>query len=81
MKKVYIILAIILAFAISLNIFLSFNYKNMKSGNNKSIEEIEKYILNIKTYKANLTANIINNRNDNTYKISQEVTKNYEKQN
>ncbi len=81
MKKVYIILAIILAFAISLNIFLRFNYKNIKSGNNKSIEEIEKYILNIKTYKANLTANIINNRNDNTYKISQEVTKNYEKQN
>ena len=56
-------------------------YKNEKLGNNKSIEEIEKYILNIKSYKANLSATVVNNRNENEYTIMQEVKQDYEKQN
>ena len=56
------------------------NYKNNKSGNNKNIEEIEQYILNIKTYNATLDVTITNNRNENYYKLKQEVTENYEKQ-
>ncbi len=82
-KIMWIVFFIILSMAI---IFINLlnnsknNYKNEKIGNNKSIEEIEKYILNIKTYKANIDVTIKNNRNENTYKFTQEVTENYEKQ-
>ena len=80
MKKIVffiIICAIIASFII---IFINNNYKINKTGNNKSIQEIEQDILNIKTYKATLTVTIKNNRNENNYKIKQEVTKDYEKQ-
>ena len=72
-----IICAIIASFII---IFINNDYKINKTGNNKSIQEIEQDILNIKTYKATLTVTIKNNRNENNYKIKQEVTKDYEKQ-
>ena len=38
------------------------------------------YILNIKTYRASLDVTIKNNRNENFYKLKQEVTAEYEKQ-
>ncbi len=75
-----IILMIIIFIGVIIKVSLNKNYKNKKIGNNKSIEEIEDYILNIKTYKANLDVTITNNRNENIYKLSQEVTENYEKQ-
>ncbi len=80
MKKIFFFLIIVMIFIISIIFFLKSNYKNNKTGNNKSIEEIESYILNIKTYKATLNVNIKNNRNENNYKIMQEVTNEYEKQ-
>lgn len=80
MKKIFFLLIVVMIFIISIIFFLKSNYKNNKTGNNKSIEEIESYILNIKTYKATLNVNIKNNRNENNYKIMQEVTNEYEKQ-
>ena len=77
---IVIIILIVFFIGCILKISTNKNYKNKKMGNNKSIEEIEDYILNIKTYKANLDVTITNNRNENIYKLSQEVTKNYEKQ-
>ena len=71
---------IIMIFIIAMIFFMKSNYKNDKTGNNKSIEEIKQDILNIKTYKATLTVTIKNNRNENNYKIIQEVTEDYEKQ-
>ena len=80
MKKILFFLIIVMTFIITVIFFLKSNYKNNKIGNNKSIEEIESYILNIKSYKATLNVNVKNNRNENNYKIIQEVTNEYEKQ-
>ena len=81
MKKNIVFLIVIFAIILSIIIFfINNNYKNNKTGNNKSIEEIKQDILNIKTYKATLTVTIVNNRNENNYKIEQEVTNDYEKQ-
>ena len=81
MKKNIVFLIVIFAIILSIIIFfINNNYKNNKTGNNKSIEEIKQNILNIKTYKATLTVTIVNNRNENNYKIEQEVTNDYEKQ-
>ena len=79
-KIIAIIIFIILFIIILMKFFLNNDYKNSETGNNKSIQEIEQDILNIKTYKATLTVTIKNNRNENNYKIMQEVTKDYEKQ-
>ena len=80
MKKIIVILIIFIIFILAVIFFIKSNYKNNKIGNNKSIEEIENYILNIKNYKATLTINVKNNRNENNYKIMQEVNAEYEKQ-
>ncbi len=77
----FIILMIIVLVGFIIKICVNKDYKNEKIGNNKSIEEIEKYILNIRSYKANLSATIVNNRNQNEYTIMQEVKQDYEKQN
>ena len=79
MKK-WLTLIFIILIIILIIFFLNNDYKNNETGNNKSIEEIENYILNIKTYKATLNVNIKNNRNENNYKIMQEVTNECEKQ-
>lgn len=79
-KKYLIIVFIIsLIFAI-LKISLNKNYKMNENGNNKTIQEIENYILNISSYKAKMSVTIKNNRNENNYIISQEVNKDYERQ-
>ena len=81
MKKYIKIIGILAIFILSIIIIkISFNnnYKNVKKGNNKSIQEIEEYILNIKNYKAKIDVTIKNNRNENTYKLTQEVTENCE---
>ena len=81
-KKKIILFSIIVIILIGILIifFINKDYKKVETGNNKSIKEIEEYILNIKTYKANLDVTITNNRNENKYKINQEVTSEYEKQ-
>ena len=78
-KTIFFIIICVIILSIII-IFINNNYKINKMGNNKSIQEIEQDILNIKTYKATITVTIKNNRNENNYKIMQEVTKDYEKQ-
>ena len=72
---------IILAFLI---FFIKNIYKNFKTGNNmsnKSIKEIEEYILNISSYEAEVTVQIESNKNTNKYVISQKyVAPNMSKQ-
>ena len=84
MKKFLKLTLIIISFLLIILTIIIFlinnNYKNQKIGNNKSIEEIKNYILNIKTYRANLEMTVINNRNENKYKLIQEVKEGYEKQ-
>ena len=79
-KKIILFLIIIILITILIIFFINKDYKKVETGNNKSIKEIEEYILNIKTYKANLDVTIKSNRNENKYKINQEVTSEYEKQ-
>ncbi len=78
-KTIFFIIICVIILSITI-IFINKNYKINKMGNNKSIQEIEQDILNIKTYKATITVTIKNNRNENNYKMVQEVTKDYEKQ-
>jgi len=84
MKKwkvwIIIILILILISVIVTKIFTNKPYKNKQSGNNKSIQEIEQYILNIKSYKAKINVQVKSNKNENNYIITQEVNENYEKQ-
>ena len=60
------------------------NYKILKTGNNmsnKSIEEIEKYILNIGSYEATIQVTIESNKNTNRYVLNQKyVSPNQSKQ-
>lgn len=79
-KKWLIALFIVsLIFAI-LKISLNKDYKTEETGNNKTIQEIEEYILNITSYKAKISVTVRNNRNENNYIISQEVKQDFEKQ-
>ena len=55
--------------------FYFFNYKKQKIGNNmsnKTLEEIEDYILNINSYKAELMVEVKSNKNTNKYVLEQE---------
>lgn len=72
-KYIVIIFLIIILLGL-IKISLQKDYKKVESGNNKSIKEIEEYILNITSYKAEMTVKITSNKNENTYKINQQVT-------
>ena len=77
-KKCYLIIGI-LALAIIIFIFCKMNYKVRENGNNisnKSIEEIEEYILNINEYETEAEIEIQSNKNSNKYKIYQKVKDN-----
>lgn len=79
-KKVKI-LPVLIAVSIIIIIFIIFqlnfsknNYKNQNNGNNisnKTLEEVEQYILNINSYKAVLNVTIKSNKNTNQYIIKQ----------
>ena len=74
LNKKKLIIILIGSLIIFLIFFIKNNYKNSKVGNNmsnKSIEEIEKYILNISSYQANIAVTINSNKNTNKYVISQ----------
>lgn len=72
---------IIIIFTILLLLIIFFiknNYKISKHGNNisnKSADEIKEYILNIESYQANATITIKSNKNENTYKVKQQYSK------
>ncbi|MBO4816132.1 MAG: hypothetical protein J5507_04355 [Clostridia bacterium] len=70
MKKV-ITIAIIIIVLIAL-IFIKFNYKKIKIGNNmssKSVEEIAEYILDINSYEAKEEITVESNKNTNKYVV------------
>ena len=77
MGKYFKILAFILIIIITLlicNFFVKTNYKTEENGNNKNIQEIEQYILNVTSYKAKINVTISSNKNANFYEFEQEVT-------
>lgn len=45
--------------------------KNLKTGNNKTSQEIVDYILNISSYEVNVTVNVTSNKNSNKYILKQ----------
>lgn len=70
MKKRYLFIIGIIIFFIIVSIFY---YKNKKNVNNisKAIIENDTNILNISSYKANVTAEVYSNKNTNKYKLVQ----------
>ncbi len=80
-------LFIIIVIAILLTIFLIFfskkSYENMNIGNNnlnKTLEEVEDYILNIKSYTATIEVTVNSNKNSNKYLIKQSHQEENDKQ-
>ena len=78
-KKIIFISILVLAIvSILIFILLKTNYKNKNFGNNmsnKNIEEIEKYILDISSYKAKIEVETQSNKNTNKYVLEQEYKK------
>ena len=75
-KKIIIIASIIVIAIIAITIFCFFNknnYKTVEFGNNsiKSAENIKEYILNISSYEASISLEIVSNKSSNKYKIKQ----------
>lgn len=75
-KKIIIIASIIVIAIIAITIFCFFNknnYKTVEFGNNsiKSADNIKEYILNISSYEASISLEIVSNKNTNKYKIKQ----------
>lgn len=71
--KILIIVVAICSILLILKNFIKTNYKKEESGNNKNIEEIEEYILNINSYKAKIKVTVKSNKNVNFYEFKQEV--------
>ncbi len=73
-KKVIIFVSMLAIIAIIVFFFVKNNYKKINIGNNitnKSIEQIEEYILNISSYKARIEVEVISNKNENKYILMQ----------
>ena len=72
-KRILIcIVIVIFVVLIFLIFFIKNHYKIFETGNNmsnKSIEEIEKYILNISSYEAKVSVTVESNKNTNKYVI------------
>ncbi len=78
-KKIFIILFIIIfiAVCITLYFFLKNDYKNSQFGNNmsnKTLKEMEEYILNISSYEAKIAVTVESNKNTNQYVLLQKYT-------
>lgn len=73
-KKIITIIAICVLLGIGIVYFFTKNnYKTVEFGNTniKSIQDIKEYILNINSYEANISVEIISNKNSNKYKMTQ----------
>lgn len=85
-KKLIIIgvVAVLVITAIILYFFLKNTNKNLNIGNNlsnKTLQEVEEYILNISSYEAEIEVSVESNKNQTKYLISQNyVSPNIEKQ-
>ena len=78
MKKKYYMYLLLFFVLIFLIIFIKNNYKKIRFGNNyfdKSVKDIEEYILNIDSYEATIEVFITSNKNSNKYVINQEYQK------
>jgi len=76
MKKIMTIVITLIMIIISF--FIKINYKKIKYGNtknNKSTEEITKYILGINSYEANEEITIKSNKNSNKYIVKEKYNK------
>lgn len=74
-RKIFIITVITVIFLLILFLILKINYKNIISGNtitSKNTDSIVNNILNMKSYEADVTIEVISNKNQNTYKIKQQ---------
>lgn len=71
-KILYFIIIIIVTLLVC-NFFIKSNYKTEQNGNNKNIQEIEQYILNVTSYKAKVNVTVSSNKNANFYEFEQEV--------
>lgn len=77
-KRIIIIFFIIILFIIFLIFFIKNNYKISENGNNmsnKTIKEIEEYVLNISSYEAKISVTIESNKNKNEYVLLQKYFK------
>ncbi len=72
MKKKYLLIILIILIAIIGIIFSKNTAKVFKSGNTKTSQEIVDYILNISSYKLNVTVEVISNKNTNKYILNQQ---------
>lgn len=73
-KFLFIILAIATLLVIISIIFSKKSYETINIGNNnlnKTLEEVEDYILNIKEYTATIEVTVNSNKNSNKYLIKQ----------
>ena len=73
-RKTIIIIAITLLIIISVIFLIKNNNKTAKTskiGNNSTSQEIIEYILNISSYKTEISVEIKSNKNSNKYKIKQ----------
>jgi outer membrane lipoprotein-sorting protein len=73
-KKMIWIFVIMVIVILIFSIFKFLNYKKVKMGNtivDKTLEEIEEYILNISSYDAELEIVVESNKNTNKYIINQ----------
>lgn len=77
-KWIFIMIIVFILILLAIYFFLKKDYKNLKMGNNmsnKTIEEMEEYILNIGSYEAIVAVTIESNKNTNQYILSQKFTK------
>lgn len=85
-KKIIFVIAIIAIIAFSVILYFLFknDNKNLNFGNNfsnKTLEEIEEYILNISSYEAEIEVQIESNKNQTKYILQQKYSSpNIEKQ-
>ena len=74
-KIIFCVVGVVVCACICGLFFSFFYYKKQKNGNNmsnKTLEEIEDYILNINSYKAELKVEVVSNKNTNKYVLEQE---------
>ena len=73
-KFLFVIIAIAILLVAILIIFSKKSYETINIGNNnlnKTLEEVEDYILNIKSYTATIDVTVNSNKNSNKYLIKQ----------
>lgn len=73
-KILIIVVTLTIVFILSFTIFKIINYKKIQTGNNisdKTLTQVEDYILNISSYDAEIEVEIESNKNKNKYIINQ----------